>query len=814
MKKAKIKITLMSDLCVGSGYSYAGVIDSDVTADSYGFPYIPARRLKGCMREAAEMISAVLKEETGSATDTAAQQDGSGRKGEEVIKELFGGRGQKEPGKLHIENAYIEGYEKFIEEAKDPKFRKKYSKEEILQQFTSVRAQTRIVSVFDKNDEKAGVGTAAENTLRFIRVVNRISPFDNTKALTFSAQVVYPKGYEKALENILKATRALGMNRNRGLGNILCELSEKTEEDDMASQVAAGTEANKEAERVEIKYTLINKEPLMISQGSDNVSETYVPGRMILGALAAKYLAGKNSGGEQRCAEDSAFRDLFLDGSKTQFLNAYITENDGKRCIPVPAYINKLKKSKKLVNYERINEAEQAGEYDVRYGNQPEKLTGKYCTIDTTSRKVELKEVERQLTYHHRHKHGDDEVQLYSHLEITEGQRFAGIIRTTAEHEKLVKELLKSGIRLGKSRNAQYGKCEVTINEGQRDNSTESTSSQNDNLLEADSFVMISLSSPAVFMTDGRETVDYKEVYEKIAEDLKIKEYIDPDLTVKKDGKAGGDKESLSEGEAADKERSGEKDSDAPRYFGIIDTKLLFGYQSVWNLRRTPVPAVSEGSVFVYHIKDNVKESVEINCDTMVGERNLEGYGEINAILMEKLPFKIEKDEAQQDNSNAAAVNANANNFDAGNIAPQTNGSAEAENTGLNIQNESLKKLTGKIDLQREIDKKIRDMRKDDVQKYLKSLSASALGRVTLMLKEALNSDDNPINQYNNFKERIESIKTVEHREKAKEFAGKCKGSLLGGSSNNAEELKKHWGEIALDALTYQKYLKKQKGED
>ena len=52
-KKAKIKITLKSDLCAGSGYSYAGIIDSDICYSKNGIPYIPARRIKGCLREAA-----------------------------------------------------------------------------------------------------------------------------------------------------------------------------------------------------------------------------------------------------------------------------------------------------------------------------------------------------------------------------------------------------------------------------------------------------------------------------------------------------------------------------------------------------------------------------------------------------------------------------------------------------------------------------------------------------------------------------------------------------------------------------------------
>ena len=63
-RKYELVITLKSDLCAGSGYSYAGIVDSDVCYDSYGFPYIAARRLKGCLREAAELIG-FTKEEIG-----------------------------------------------------------------------------------------------------------------------------------------------------------------------------------------------------------------------------------------------------------------------------------------------------------------------------------------------------------------------------------------------------------------------------------------------------------------------------------------------------------------------------------------------------------------------------------------------------------------------------------------------------------------------------------------------------------------------------------------------------------------------------
>ena len=49
----KITIKLLSDLCTCSGETYNSVVDMDVVYDENGIPYIPAKRIKGCIREAA-----------------------------------------------------------------------------------------------------------------------------------------------------------------------------------------------------------------------------------------------------------------------------------------------------------------------------------------------------------------------------------------------------------------------------------------------------------------------------------------------------------------------------------------------------------------------------------------------------------------------------------------------------------------------------------------------------------------------------------------------------------------------------------------
>ena len=52
----KLRITLRSDLCAGSGESFGNSVDTDICISDAGLPYIPARRLKGCLRAEAVQL--------------------------------------------------------------------------------------------------------------------------------------------------------------------------------------------------------------------------------------------------------------------------------------------------------------------------------------------------------------------------------------------------------------------------------------------------------------------------------------------------------------------------------------------------------------------------------------------------------------------------------------------------------------------------------------------------------------------------------------------------------------------------------------
>ena len=136
---SRINITLRSDLCAASGDGFSSVIDTDVSYDKYGFPVIGARRLKGCLRDAAKLI--------GTSDD--------------IIKEIFGTSGNDKSGNLKISDAHIKGYENLKQEVVSSEL----NAEEVISLFTYTRAATAI-----END------TAKDNSLRFTRVVKHYSP--------------------------------------------------------------------------------------------------------------------------------------------------------------------------------------------------------------------------------------------------------------------------------------------------------------------------------------------------------------------------------------------------------------------------------------------------------------------------------------------------------------------------------------------------------------------------------------------------------------------------------------------------------------
>ncbi len=490
MKNGRLKITLKSDICIGSGYSYAGIIDSDVCYDEVGLPFIPGKRLKGCLRETAELSLGSLY----SNSDIAG---------------LFGESGGKF-GKVRVGNAYIDQYEEIhallLEEVKE---HPEYNSQKVLELYSHVVGQTKL------NEQ----GTAEEQTLRYTRTVNHYSPRGNEMVFLAEVQGDFSDEEIELFENCVKGTRNIGLKRNRGMGSVSCQLEWDNKEESVESHNLP--EVGTEEEEVCISYILKNLDPLMLSKESEDESENCVYGQEILGMMAGRYLAVKGSS-----AEDQAFKDLFLSG-KVKYSNLY-PYSAGRVYYPAPEYINQLKKTKKLVNtIDRSKLDSIPADDDLYYpknGNQPKKLKGKFVYLTENAGEASILEIPKEVIYHHRQDREDLEGILYTAEAISPGQIFMGKIYAPRKYSQLLLFLLKDGaIYLGKSKTAQYGCCRL-VDEPVVEECKPSMVHGN-----AGDKILITLLSDAVIYDEeaGEYTVYLDRVYPRLVKDLPISVELD-----------------------------------------------------------------------------------------------------------------------------------------------------------------------------------------------------------------------------------------------------------------------------------------------
>lgn len=790
-KQGEIHITLYSDLCSGNGYSYYGTIDSEAEHDDFGLPFIPARRLKGCLRECAELL----------------RDSGLWGKSTDILNYLFGVSGDDSTKGIRIENAYISGYEqievglKLLQENKEIK--KYISPDEVLDLFSDVKAQTRMEN-----------GVADDNSLRFTRIIHQFSPFNKENRLEFIAKVEYLEGQEDKLKQICKALRHIGMNRNRGLGCVKCEFKE---EDEAANIKDENLIAENETDNVKCKIQIAkdmvinensdqklnitiffeNLGPMIISGDDKNTTLSYIPGKAVLGALAGTYLSEAG-----HTADDEEFVRLFLNGD-----TIYSDFNISDRVHifdPAPSFLNKMKKSKKYVNSLRYSEKQVSAnkdydtdnkDYDPANGNQPKKLKGKYIylEINKDNRKVLEYEPKQRVIYHHRR--GNDAL-LYSQTALKEGQIFGGNIICNSKDYKLLLGLLKNtNFSFGKSKTAQYGKCRII--EGLVD---ELFKKDTKFQVKKDEVVYVSLASKGIFLDECGYTQESKKVYQIIGEQL-----------------------GLLNKEADISEKIGEIQGEEKEYpFCSIQSAMIYGYSGVWNLRKPPIAGIESGSTFIYRAAE------EKDIDKYyVGERNLEGFGKVSLYREDLLPYEL----------NIEVKNSNTENND-----------TKTENIDDTLKSEGVKEILKqslyKVLYQNMLERILTEMANDS---FKLSMSPSTIGRVNLMVKETLPKNEKEANdKYKDFVKRVASIKRDTEREEALKIVGRFLGSIPSKENKDADldikkmigesldqdsnsenarlysllcqltdekEVNAHisslWGELMLELLANQKYLKK-----
>ena len=417
----KIKIELLSDLCAYSGETYNSMVDTDVVYDEYGLPYIPAKRLKGCIREAAlELceLGAFTKEEYTSLFGTGGSQDNRSR--------------------FTISNAYLEKYDDTIECLKQIKNDKKCfglaSQQNVLNLYTYVRTQTAVD--LDK-------GSAIENSLRAMRVVNKGRKFE----AELSTDLRGEDNLYKYLENSLKWVKHIGVSRTRGLGLVNLTLDKSSDNNTVKIDKSKLTENNKIRYSVDLKSSVICKS----AQGNQVETEDFIAGSKVLGLIAG------NMGKEK-------YKELMCSNAKLIVSNGYISSGDN-RGLPGRASLQKEKDKKQpdiydMLYYEPGEEAKQLTPAGISYmfpeGDKYKKLS-----------------VKTEISYHHQRPEdksigkatGEDGSSFYQLSSISTGQRFIGYIYADKKAAEAVIDALEKdkNIRIGYGKGTGFGAVDFEI---------------------------------------------------------------------------------------------------------------------------------------------------------------------------------------------------------------------------------------------------------------------------------------------------------------------------------------------------------------
>lgn len=221
--KYRLEIEFFSSVLVGSGEGFGTFIDTDVVFDDFGIPYVPAKRIKGCLRDSAIEVCEMLK--TGGLDYIPlVEEDSENRFG--IISQLFGFPGGDEPAPLYISNLTIKGYEDMLPWINY--FTKKYGNfvnpEYVKKVFTEIRQQIAI-------DEE---GKAKEHSLRTIRVAK--------KGLVFKGDIELKDDNENFVKLLYLAClnlRRFGTKRNRGFGAVRCRLFDGEDEINLMKELEA-----------------------------------------------------------------------------------------------------------------------------------------------------------------------------------------------------------------------------------------------------------------------------------------------------------------------------------------------------------------------------------------------------------------------------------------------------------------------------------------------------------------------------------------------------------------------------------------------
>lgn len=397
MIRYKLKIELLSDMCCASGEGNGAEQDIKSGYDNMGLPIIYGRRLKGILRENAEFMKRY-------------SYDGID---DDLINKVFGT--EKNPGILKVGNAEIENYSEI--------------KEELLHldvNLESVVNPNSVEAVFTTNRFFTGInewGIVEKHSLRVVGTIPRGNVFYANLCIE-SEDKDSPEC--RLVENVCKLLRGIGLNRNRGLGEVKCNLEECLENKGNVSLVLSGKDSNV------IDY--------VIEPDSDIVSaDDYISGSSIQGWFINELL-------KKALVSEKEIKDYLFN---IRFSNAYVYDNK-VRYLPMPlGFVMQKDESDFDKRAYSLADGAKVDSNDV-YVN----LRGYY---NIEKNKIFNKNVSHNIEFHFSKKTKE----IYKINSIGRGQRFKGSIYADTKYLEKIIDVINDNegdIYLGASVNAQYAK--------------------------------------------------------------------------------------------------------------------------------------------------------------------------------------------------------------------------------------------------------------------------------------------------------------------------------------------------------------------
>ena len=415
----KIEINLLSDMCTTSGDGYNSIVDMDVVYDEYGIPFIPAKRVKGCIREAALELRDM---------DIISS---------EQYNSVFGMEGNKQSS-FTLSNAYIENYDLMIREINAFDDRSVAGTQNVLNLFTYIRTQTSV---------NLDTGVAEENSLRAMRVIK--------KNLKFIAECnISDEACKTVLKKAVSVVKHMGMSRTSGLGLVNLEMIEDDNSGVKSSESSLQYDFSKLGDKNRIDYTIYLKSPMICksAQGNQAVTQDYIAGGKVLGLIAG---ALGNNGYNELMAQN----DVIVS-------NAYICTDNG-RCIPGPISLQKVK--------DTFYDNDGAIEFtNMLYSEIVPGIQMSPAGVDYVDDKNCIINVDTQITYHHRRPEdksigratGNDDSSFYQLASIGAGQAFKGYIIAGKDSAQKIILALESldNVRMGYGKTSEFGAVDIKVN--------------------------------------------------------------------------------------------------------------------------------------------------------------------------------------------------------------------------------------------------------------------------------------------------------------------------------------------------------------